>query len=113
MPVDVGGDMTDEHFSELSALLREAEVQPDEAFVADVQWLIDLDIAYARQRRALIRRWVVDLGSALSVALIGYVIAENAPNTMAALPSIVSLPLLAAAAVAAVWLSTRSPNLVG
>lgn len=105
--------MMEEDFSKLAALLREAEPSPDEAFVADVQWLIDLDIAFAKKRRAVVKRWGIDLGSVLAVGTIGYAIADNTPNHMAALPPMISVPLLAAAAVAGLWLSIRSPNLAG
>lgn len=100
--------MMDQDLSDLVALLREAERPPDYAFVSDVEWLIELDLAFARRRRAMLRRWTADLGSACAVGCVAYVLASQAPSAQSALPMLFFAPLLAATAVPIIWLLARS-----
>lgn len=102
--------MMEDDIPELVALLREEERPCDERFVADVDWLVGLDSAFARRRRASIRRWAIDAGSAVALAAVGYAIAGNAPSA-GAVPAMVSIPLLVAALVPAFWIVTKSQNL--
>ncbi|MGK6318015.1 hypothetical protein [Sphingomonas sp. DT-204] len=98
----------DEDLSDLVALLREEERPADDAFVSDVEWLIELDLAFERRRRSTLRRWAVDLGSAGAVGCVAYVLANNAPAELGALSMMFSAPLLAATAVPVLWLLARS-----
>jgi len=99
--------MMDEEFSDLAALLREPERPADEAFVNDMEWLIELDIAFERRRSATLRRWVVDLGSASAIGCVAFVLAGNASATHGA-PTMMLASLLAATAVPILWLLARS-----
>lgn len=103
--------MMEDDISELVVLLREEERACDEGFVADVDWLIELDATFAARRRAAIRRWAIDAGSAVAIAAVGYVIAGNAQGGALALPAMVSTPLLIAALVPAFWIATKSQSL--
>ena len=105
--------MMDEDLSDLVALLHEEGRSADEAFVGDVEWLIELDLAFERQRRATLRRWAVDLGSACSVGCVAYFLANNAPVVPGALPMAIFAPLLAATAVPILWLLARSSTAPG
>jgi hypothetical protein len=100
-----------ENDSELTALLREEDRPCDEVFVDDVDWLIGLDIDLAKRRREAVRRWPIDLGSAVAVGAVGYVIAGNAQGVALDIPTMLSIPLLIAAFVPALWLFTRSQSL--
>jgi hypothetical protein len=111
MPQHAGDRMMEGDISQLVALLREEERACDEGFVADVDWLIELDAAFATRRRSAIRRWAVDAGSAVAIAAIGYVIADNAQPGALALPAMVSTPLLIAALVPAFWIVTKAQSL--
>jgi hypothetical protein len=101
--------MEDNH-SALIALLREEERPCDEAFVDDVDWLIGLDTDLAARRRDAVRRWSIDLGSAMAVGAVGYVIADNAPDLIFNIGAVVSIPLLIASVIPALWLFTRSQS---
>lgn len=100
--------MMDEDLSDLVALLREEARSADEAFVSDVEWLIDLDLAFARRRRTALRRWSIDLGSACAVGGVAYVLASSAPTALDTLSMPFFAPLLAATAVPILWLLARS-----
>jgi hypothetical protein len=102
--------MEDDH-SALTALLREEERPCDEAFVDDVNWLIGLDTDLAARRGDAVRRWSIDLGSALAVGAVGYAIADHAPGVALDSQAVLSIPLLIAAFVPALWLFTRSQSL--
>jgi hypothetical protein len=102
--------MEDEN-SGLTVLLREEDRPCDEVFVDDVDWLIGLDIDLATRRRDAMRRWSIDLGSAVAVGAVGYVIADNAQGMAFDIPAVLSIPLLIAAFVPALWLFTRSQSL--
>jgi len=100
--------MMDQDLSDLVALLREEERPADDAFVSDVEWLIELDLAFERRRRATLRRWAVDLGSAGAVGCVAYVLANNGPAELITPPMMFSAPLVAATAVPILWLLARS-----
>jgi len=95
----------DEKFCDLAALLRDTQRPADEAFVNDIEWLIELDIALERRRSATYRRWAVDLGSACAIGCVAFVLAGDASATQAA-PPMVLASLLAATAVPILWLLT-------
>jgi len=98
----------DESLTDLTVLLREDERPPDEKFVSEVEWLIDLDIRFERRRRAMLRRWLIDLGSACAVGAVAHMLARDIPTGLTDLPMIFSTPLLAATAVPILWLLARS-----
>lgn len=100
--------MMEQDNPDLVALLREEERPADEAFVSDMDWLVELDVAFERRRRAALRRWAIDLGSAGVVGCVAYVLASNAPVLPGALPMTFLAPLLAATAVPVLWLLARS-----
>jgi hypothetical protein len=100
--------MMDEDFSDLVALLRVEERPADDAFVSDVEWLIELDSMFQRRGRATLRRWAVDLSSACAVGCVAYVLAGSASAVPGALPMTFFAPLLAATAVPSLWLLARS-----
>lgn len=102
--------MEDDHPA-LTALLREEERPSDDAFVDDVDWLIDLETDLAARRRAAVRRWAIDLGSAMAIGAVGYVIADHAPGVALDIQAVWSIPLLIASFVPALWLFTRSQSL--
>lgn len=102
--------MEDVHAA-LTALLREEERPCDEGFVHTVDWLIELDTDLTARRRDAVRRWSIDLGSALAVGAVGYVITDSAPSIALDSHSVLSVPLLIAALVPALWLFTRSQSL--
>lgn len=102
--------MQDNH-SALTALLREEERPCDEAFVDDVDWLIGLDADLPARRRDAVRRWSIDLGSAMAVGAVGYVIADNATDMGLNIGAVLSIPLLIVSVVPALWLFTRSQSL--
>jgi hypothetical protein len=97
--------MTDDDLSRLAGLLSEADRAPDEGFVSDMAWLVELDIAFERRRQATLRRWAVDLGSALAIGGVVYVLAGQGPST-GTLP-LLFMPLLAATVVPVLWLFAR------
>lgn len=99
--------MTDEDNADLVALLREPGRPADDAFVRDVEWLIELDCAFLRRRRTAFWRWAVDLGSVGTVGGVAYVLAGNAPVDAGAWPTLFA-PLVAATAVPVLWLLARS-----
>jgi hypothetical protein len=98
----------DQDLADLVALLRAEKRPADDAFVSDVEWLIELDLAFESRRRSTLRRWAVDLGSAGAVGCVAYVLASTATTELGALPMMFSAPLLAAAAVPVLWLLARS-----
>ena len=101
--------MMDEDLSDLITLLHAEEQPADDAFVSDVEWLIELDLAFGRRRRSTLRRWAIDLASAGAVGCVAYVLAANAPTEPGALPMMMfSAPLLAATAVPILWMLARS-----
>ena len=100
--------MDEETLSDLAALLREEERPADDAFVSDMDWLIELDIAFAKRRRTTLRRWAIDLGSAGAIGCVAYILASDAPVEIGALSTTFLAPLLAATAVPVVWLLARS-----
>jgi len=99
--------MMDEEFSDLAALLRYPKRPADEAFVNDIEWLIELDIAFERRRSATYRRWAVDLGSASAIGCVAFVLAGDPSAAQGAAPMLLA-PLLAATAVPILWLLARS-----
>lgn len=100
--------MMDVDLADLVALLREEERPADNAFVSDMDWLIELELAFANRRRATLRRWAIDLLCAGTVGCVAYVLANNAPVLPGALSMTLFAPLLAATAVPALWLLARS-----
>lgn len=100
--------MMDVDDADLVALFHEEERPADEAFVSDMDWLVELDLALENRRRATLRRWAIDLGSAGVVGCVAYVLASNAPVLPGTLPAALFAPLLAPTAVPGLWLLARS-----